>query len=97
MEIDQIQKKLEELKDLATNACDAAYKAFEAGEFANTAVNWLDLGCVAAEYVFSWDGQCLAEDFRVIIEEAESPELENYIRAELEKCGYESVCVQTQW
>lgn len=60
------------------------------------AINWGDLGCVAANYCIDNDGR---EFYQVIIEEAaeENPALERAIREALQRDGWEHVGVIITW
>ena len=60
------------------------------------AVNWGDLGCIAAEYVLDSEG---TESFRVVIAEAapDAGEFRRFIEEALGQSGFPAVDVATEW
>jgi hypothetical protein len=88
-----ILKTLEELRQYADDACDAAWGSEDCKQ---DPINWGDLGCVSAEAYVTEDGE---EGFRVLIEEADPhcPNLRAFVAAYLEGCGWNNVDVVTEW
>lgn len=90
----KLRKELARLQEIANFACEQAQK--EKDRFQNDAINWGDLGCITAEYVFDVDGD---EHYRVLIEEASptSAELQRFVRRHFQALGISDVEVATEW